>query len=155
MTAPDPSGLGVTRAIRAALADAGIAPGRIDFINAHGTGTPLNDAAEWAALSQVFGERAGRVPVTSTKGAVGHFLGSAGAIEAVATVLCLRERAVHPTPGAGEIDPLGPVDLVLGAPRPLPEGAVALSTNFAFGGSNAAVVIAAASGASATSGSST
>jgi 3-oxoacyl-[acyl-carrier-protein] synthase II len=142
MTAPDPSGQGVTRAIRAALADASVEPGRIDFVNAHGTGTPLNDAAEWAALAEVFGERAGRLPVTSTKGAVGHLLGSAGAIEAVATVLCLRERAVHPTPGGGEIDPQAPVDLVRERPRPIPAGAVALSTNFAFGGSNAALVLA-------------
>lgn len=92
MTAPDPSGLGVARAIHAALADAGLEPAQIDFVNAHGTGTPLNDAAEWAALAEVFGERAGRIPVASTKGAVGHLLGSAGAIEAVAAVLCDRAR---------------------------------------------------------------
>ncbi|MCZ7651852.1 MAG: beta-ketoacyl-[acyl-carrier-protein] synthase family protein [Thermoanaerobaculia bacterium] len=142
MTAPDPSGQGIRRAIEATLADAGVPPGRIDFVNAHGTGTPLNDAAEAAALAMVFGERLARLPVTSTKGAIGHFLGSAGAVEAVATVLCLGARLVHPTPGGGEVDPAGPVDLVLGAPRPLPAGAVALSTNFAFGGSNGAVVLA-------------
>jgi 3-oxoacyl-[acyl-carrier-protein] synthase II len=144
MTAPDPSGQGIRRAIEATLADAGVAPERIDFVNAHGTGTPLNDAAEAAALAMVFGERLARLPVTSTKGAVGHFLGSAGAVEAVATVLCLGARLVHPTHGGGEVDPAGPVDLVTGAPRPLPAGAVALSTNFAFGGSNGAVVLAAA-----------
>lgn len=141
MTAPDPSGLGVARAIHAALADAGLEPAQIDFVNAHGTGTPLNDAAEWAALAEVFGERAGRIPVTSTKGAVGHLLGSAGAIEAVATVLCLIEHAVHPTPGGGAVDPQGPVDLVRDLPRPVAAEAIALSTNFAFGGSNAAVVL--------------
>ena len=128
----------------ATLAAAGVSPDQIDFVNAHGTGTPLNDQAEAAALALVFGERLARLPVTSTKGAVGHLLGSAGAIEAVATVLCLEARLVHPTPGGGEVDPAGPVDLVLGAPRPLPAGAVALSTNFAFGGSNGAVVLAAA-----------
>ncbi|HSM51748.1 MAG TPA: beta-ketoacyl-[acyl-carrier-protein] synthase family protein [Thermoanaerobaculia bacterium] len=143
MTAPDPSGQGIRRAIEATLADAGVPPERIDFVNAHGTGTPLNDAAEAAALAMVFGERLPRLPVTSTKGAVGHFLGSAGAVEAVATVLCLGARLVHPTPGGGEVDPAGPVDLVMGAPRPLPAGAAALSTNFAFGGSNGAAVLAA------------
>ncbi|HQP92478.1 MAG TPA: beta-ketoacyl-[acyl-carrier-protein] synthase family protein [Thermoanaerobaculia bacterium] len=143
MTAPDPSGEGIRRAVAATLAAAGVSPDRIDFVNAHGTGTPLNDQAEAAALALVFGERLARLPVTSTKGAVGHLLGSAGAIEAVATVLCLEARLVHPTPGGGEVDPAGPVDLVLGAPRPLPAGAVALSTNFAFGGSNGAVVLAA------------
>ena len=141
MTAPQPCGSGVVRAIRAALADAGLAPEAIDFVNAHGTGTPLNDSAEWAALSAAFGERAGALPATSTKGCVGHYLGSAGAVEAVATVLCLLHRQVHPTPGDGEIDPAAPVDLVRGAPRPLPDHPIALSTNFAFGGANAAIVL--------------
>lgn len=143
MTAPDPTGAGLARAIRAALDGAGIAPAAIDFVNAHGTGTPHNDAAEWAAFAAVFGERAGRIPVTSTKGATGHLLGSAGALEAVATVLCLRSRLVHPTPGDGEIDAAAPVDLVRDGPRALPEAAVALSVNLAFGGANSAVVIAA------------
>ncbi len=141
MTAPDPSGAGVVRAIRAALADAGLGPDDIVFVNAHGTGTPLNDAAEWAALSAVFGDRAGKIPVTSTKGNLGHFLGSAGAIEAVATVLCLQHGEVHPTPGEGPIDPDAPVDLVLGEPRAVGRDGIALSTNFAFGGSNAAVIL--------------
>ena len=140
MTAPDPSGTGVARALNAALADARTAPEEIAFVNAHGTGTPLNDAAEWQAMLQVFGERASRVPVTSTKGAIGHFLGSAGAIEAVATILCLQAGEVHPTPGGGSVDPACPADLVLGAPRSLPSARAALSANFAFGGSNAALV---------------
>jgi 3-oxoacyl-[acyl-carrier-protein] synthase II len=140
MTAPDPSGAGVAQALRRALDDAGTGPDEIDFVNAHGTGTPLNDAAEWQALVRVFGDRAGAVPVTSTKGAVGHLLGSAGAIEAVATLLCLRAGEVHPTPGAGDVDPACPADLVLGAPRALPGARAALSANFAFGGSNAALV---------------
>ncbi len=141
MTAPDPSGAGVARAIRLALADAGVDADAVAFVNAHGTGTPLNDAAEWAALSTVFGERARRVPVTSSKGNLGHFLGSAGAIEAVATVLCLQHGEVHPTPGAGPVDPEAPVDLVLGEPRSIARNGAALSTNFAFGGSNAAVIL--------------
>jgi 3-oxoacyl-[acyl-carrier-protein] synthase II len=146
MTAPDPSGAGVVRAIRAALDDAEMGAEAITFVNAHGTGTPLNDAAEWQALKTVFGARAAALPVTSTKGNLGHFLGSAGAIEAVATVLCLLHGVVHPTPGAGIVESgaaADPVDLVLGAPRPVPAGA-ALSTNFAFGGSNAVAVFRAA-----------
>jgi 3-oxoacyl-[acyl-carrier-protein] synthase II len=144
MTAPDPGGHGVARAITLAMVDAGfegaqIVPEAIGFLNAHGTGTPLNDAAEWAALRAVFGDRT-RFPVTSTKGSVGHFLGSAGAIEAVATVRCLLEAKVHPTPGEGPVDPLAPVDLVLGAPREIAADCTALSTNFAFGGSNAAAI---------------
>jgi 3-oxoacyl-[acyl-carrier-protein] synthase II len=143
MTAPDPAGAGPARAIVAAFEDAGLGAGDIDFVNAHGTGTPLNDAAEWAALSIVFGERAGSVPVTSTKGVVGHLLGSAGAIEAVATVLCLVARAVHPTPGEGPVDPATPVRLVLGRPSPIDRPwPVAISTSLAFGGSNAAAVLA-------------
>jgi 3-oxoacyl-[acyl-carrier-protein] synthase II len=140
MTAPEPAGSGVARAVVAALADAGLPAAAVDFINAHGTGTPLNDAAEWQAIARVFGERAGRIPVTSTKGAVGHYLGAAGAIEALATVLCLTHGEVHPTPGEGTLDPRAAVDLVVGAPRALPGARVALSTNFAFGGSNAAAI---------------
>lgn len=146
MTAPDPTGTGPSRAIEAALADAGTAKDAIVFVNAHGTGTPLNDAAEWAALQLVFGARAGTIPVTSTKGVVGHLLGSAGAIEAVATVLCLVHGAVHPTPGGGPVDPQAAVNLVLERPLPIPPG-VALSTSLAFGGSNAAAVFGAAEGA--------
>jgi len=141
MTAPDPSGAGVERAVRAALADAATAPEEIAFVNAHGTGTPLNDAAEWEALRRVFGERASAIPVTSTKGSIGHYLGSAGAVEAVATALCLLHEEVHPTPGDGDVDPACPVDLVRGIPRTVPGARAALSTNFAFGGSNAALVL--------------
>ena len=140
MTAPHPEGLGAALAIEQALKDAGLKPEDIDFVNAHGTGTPLNDVAEWAALRRSLGERAGRIPLTSTKGVVGHLLGSSGAIEAVATILCLRERKLHPTPGAGTVDPAAPVDLVLGQPRSLPDARFGLSTSLAFGGANAAVI---------------
>jgi 3-oxoacyl-(acyl-carrier-protein) synthase len=139
MTAPDPSGRGAAAAVTAALSDAGMEPGEIDFINAHGTGTPLNDAAEWRAFERIFGERLKDLPLTATKAIVGHLLGSAGAIEAVATVLCLAAAEVHPTPGWGPVDPELPVRLVEGAPLPLAARA-AVSTNLAFGGSNAALV---------------
>jgi 3-oxoacyl-[acyl-carrier-protein] synthase II len=140
MTAPSPEGRGAGEAIRRALAEAGIEPAAVAFVNAHGTGTPLNDAAEWQALSDAFGERAATLPVTAPKGSVGHLLGAAGALEAVATVLSLLHREVHPTPAGGSSDPLAPVRLVTGAPLPLPEGAVGLSLNLAFGGSNAALL---------------
>jgi 3-oxoacyl-[acyl-carrier-protein] synthase II len=139
MTAPHPEGEGASRAIEAALADAGLPPSAIDFVNVHGTGTPLNDQAESRALHRVFGPRAAHLPLTSTKGVVGHLLGSSGAIEAVATVLSLQHGAVTPTPGEGEVDASLEIDLVVGAPRPL-EARHALSTSLAFGGSNAALV---------------
>ena len=141
MTSPEPTGAGVGLAVAAALADAGLDAGDIDFVNAHGTGTPLNDAAEATMLRALFGARNGRLPVTSTKGAVGHYLGAAGAIEALVTALCLREGVVHPTPGDGAADPALGVDLVVGAPRALPSARHALSTNLAFGGANAACVL--------------
>lgn len=140
MTAPDPQGGGAARAIRAALDDAGLAAAAVDFVNAHGTGTPLNDVAEWRALSTVFGERAGSIPLTSTKAGVGHLLGAAGAIEAAATILCLERRSIHPTPGDGEIDAETPVNLVRDR-RPAASAAeIAVSVNLGFGGCNAALV---------------
>ncbi|HVQ35339.1 MAG TPA: beta-ketoacyl-[acyl-carrier-protein] synthase family protein [Candidatus Bathyarchaeia archaeon] len=140
MTAPHSRGAGVEEAIRLALADAGVEPAEVDFVNAHGTGTPLNDAAEAAAIRAVFGDRAGSIPVTSTKALIGHLLGSAGAVEAVATVLCLARAEVHPMPRGGEPDAALGLDLVLGAPRPLGRAQCAVSTSLAFGGANAALV---------------
>ena len=144
MTAPEPSGSGASAALAAALADAGLAPEAVDFINVHGTGTPLNDAAEWQALARVFGNRVGRIPIAATKALIGHLLGCAGAIEAVVTLLCLRHGEVHPVPrlhGEG-IDPALGANLVLDRPLPLAEARVAVSTSLAFGGSNAALVFA-------------
>ncbi|HEV8337878.1 MAG TPA: beta-ketoacyl-[acyl-carrier-protein] synthase family protein [Candidatus Polarisedimenticolia bacterium] len=140
MTAPHPLGAGAAEAIGAALADAQLDPGEIDFVNAHGTGTPLNDLAECEALASVFGERARELPVTSTKSLVGHLLGSAGAVEAVATILCLVAGEVHPMPAEGESDPAIGVQLVLGSPLKLKRARHALSTSLAFGGANAALI---------------
>jgi 3-oxoacyl-[acyl-carrier-protein] synthase II len=150
MTAPEPEGTGAAAAIAAALGDAGLGPEEIDFVNAHATGTPLNDAAEWRALRGVFGERAGRIPVTATKAAVGHLLGCSGAIEALVTVLSLARGELHPVPAApavpamsADADPIDdacPVALVTGRPLALPAARAALSTSLAFGGSNAALV---------------
>jgi len=141
MAAPEPSGEGATRAIFAALEDAGLSPNAVDFLNVHGTGTPLNDAAEAKALHTVFGGRAARIPLTSTKSLVGHLLGAAGAFEAVVTVLCLARKLLHPTAGPGPVDPALGVDLVLDRPRELGDAHVALSTNLAFGGANTALVL--------------
>ena len=140
MTAPHPEGEGAARAIRAALADAGLDADDIGFINAHGTGTPLNDRAEWSAVLEVFGDAARELPLTSTKGLVGHFLGSSGAIEAVASLLCLEHGVVHATPGEEPADPNFGANLVIGEPKPFGKKA-AVSTSFAFGGSNAAVIL--------------
>lgn len=139
MTSPDPEGDGIARAVDAALADAGLGAGEIDFVNLHGTGTPANDAAEARMLARRFGPR--RPPATSTKACVGHFLGAAGAVEAVATLLGLAHGLVHPTPGEGVVDAALGVDLVVGAPREVAGARRALSTNLAFGGANAACVL--------------
>ncbi|MCA8960879.1 MAG: beta-ketoacyl-[acyl-carrier-protein] synthase family protein [Planctomycetes bacterium] len=142
MTAPVRDGSGAARAMLGALQRARCAPEAIAFVNAHGTGTAHNDVAEWHALRQVFGDRASAVPVTSTKGSIGHLLGAAGAIEAVATVLCLVHGAVHPTPGDGAIAEGVEIDLVRGAPRAIVHPGIAISVNLAFGGANAAIVVA-------------
>ena len=140
MTAPNPDGSGASEAIRLALQDAGLTPDDVDFVNAHGTGTPLNDASEAAALRAVFGDRVSSIPVTSTKSLIGHLLGSAGAVEAVCTVSGLARREVHPMPDAGERDPALNLDLVLGVPRALARAGCAISTSLAFGGANAVLV---------------
>ena len=141
MTAPLPDGAAAAGAARQALEDAGLTPAAVDFVNAHGTGTPHNDAAEWSALLGLLGERAARVPVEATKALVGHLLGSAGALEAVVTVLGLRAGLLHSVPGDEAVDPDTPVELVRGGPRPVPGARAALPLNLAFGGANAAVVL--------------
>ena len=146
MTAPHPDGAVAAGAARQALEDAGLTPAAVDFVNAHGTGTPHNDAAEWSALRGLLGERAARVPVEATKALVGHLLGSAGALEAVVTVLGLRAGLLHPVPGEEAVDPDTPVELVRGGPLALPGARAALSLNLAFGGANAAVVLTAWTG---------
>lgn len=131
-----PSVDGPARAIRAALRDAGLDPAQVGHVNAHGTGTQANDPTEAAALRQVFGERAGAIPVSATKSIHGHALGASGALEAVATVLALRHQLLPPTANFLGPDPECAVDLVTEAPR---AAAVeyAISNAFAFGGLNA------------------
>ncbi|MFO0760253.1 MAG: beta-ketoacyl synthase N-terminal-like domain-containing protein [Byssovorax sp.] len=140
MNAPDPSGDRAGAAVSAALADAGIAPADLAFINLHGTGTEKNDEAEHAALRRALGPLAERLPATSTKSLLGHLLGAAGAVEAIAALLDLEDELVHPTAGEGPVDPRLSIDLVLGAPRAIPGARAALSLNLGFGGANAALV---------------
>ncbi len=145
LTAPEPSGAAATRAIELALSDAGIGPDDVDYINAHGTSTQLNDAAETAALKRALGEeRAYKIPVSSTKSAIGHLLGAAGAVEAVATVQTLATRVIPPTVGYEVPDPDCDLDYVPGEARPLVlsngHPPVAISNSFAFGGHNVTLV---------------
>ncbi len=140
MTAPDPEGRGAALAMVRALRDAGREAGAVDFINAHATGTPLNDAAEYAALARVFGSRAASIPLVATKAGIGHLLGSAGAIEAVATILALRDQCWQPTPVSGPLDGASPVRLTRLAERA--EMRVAASLSLGFGGCNGAIILA-------------
>jgi 3-oxoacyl-[acyl-carrier-protein] synthase II len=114
-------------------------------VNAHGTSTPLNDRSETEALKRALGEEAGRVPVSSTKSTIGHLLGAAGAVEAIATAAALRERLIPPTLGYGEADEGLDLDYVPDEARPLPNGGsrvVAISDSFGFGGHNAVLCLA-------------
>lgn len=132
-----PEAAGQVRALHAALADAGLVAGDIDYVNAHGTATAEGDPVEVAALRAVFGERAARLPVSATKSMHGHQLGAAGAVEAIITVLALRERALPPTANLADLDPAcAGVDHIRTARRGQSLRA-ALSNSFAFGGSNA------------------
>jgi 3-oxoacyl-[acyl-carrier-protein] synthase II len=145
LTAPRADGSAAARAMTLALKDAGREPGDVTYVNAHGTSTPLNDRAETIAIKQALGEHAARVPVSSTKSAIGHLLGAAGAVEAVATVLALRDRVAPPTLGWAERDPELDLDYVPEGPRPLKgDRLVALSNSFGFGGHNAVLCLEAA-----------
>ncbi|MBN1875316.1 MAG: beta-ketoacyl-ACP synthase II [Anaerolineae bacterium] len=137
---PDPEGQGAQRAMRWALADAGVAPGDVDYVNAHGTGTPLNDAVETRAIKQVFGEHAYRLVINSTKSMIGHTMGGAGAIEAIVTALSLQEGVMHPTANLETPDPECDLDYIPGGVRCL-EARVALKNAFGFGGQNACLVL--------------
>lgn len=139
LTGPDPTGAGLARAIRAALEDAGAQPEEVDFVSAHGTGTPYNDLMEAKALALVFGERAATLPVNSIKGAIGHTMAAAGAIEAALCALVLEHGVVPPTAGLSHLDPDILLDVVAGAPR-RGQFRTALSTSSGFGGINAALV---------------
>ena len=139
ITAPSPGGVGAIRCMGLALEDAELQPGDIKQINAHGTSTPLNDAAEAAAITQVFGD--GSVPVVSTKGVTGHALGAAGALEAAAVLLSMEHRLIPPTANTKVLSDDMTLDVVIGEPRSWEPGPT-LSNNFGFGGHNGSVIIA-------------
>ncbi|HEY4279143.1 MAG TPA: beta-ketoacyl-ACP synthase II [Conexibacter sp.] len=139
ITATLPEGTYAAKAIERALADAGLTPGDIDYINAHGTSTELNDAAETTAIKLVFGDAAKDVPVSSLKSSTGHLLGAAGAVEAIATVLAMNARTIPPTLGLEQQDPQLDLDYVPGQSRsftPRNGKPKALSNSFGFGGHN-------------------
>lgn len=139
MVAPHPEGLGAVRAMRLALRDAGLGAGEIEHVNAHGSSTPLNDRIETRAIKEVFGERAGRIPVSGTKGMHAHALGASGAMEAAIAALTLSERYLPSTTNLTERDPDCDLDYVAGAGRREKVRTV-LSNSFGFGGSNACLV---------------
>ena len=141
MTAPSEDGDGAFRCMRNALKDAGIEPGAVDYINAHGTSTPLGDIAETKAVKRVLGAHAGSVAVNSTKSMTGHLLGAAGGIEAVFTALAIRDQVSPPTINLRTPDPECDLDYVPNVARKMPIR-VALSNSFGFGGTNATLVMA-------------
>ncbi len=142
ITAPSPGGVGAIACMRLALADSGIEASEVKQVNAHGTSTPLNDAAEAAAVTEVFGER--NVPVVSIKGVTGHALGAAGALEAAAALLSIEKQLIPPTANTKVLGDDMTIDVVMGQARPWTPGPV-ISNNFGFGGHNGSVVIAPAS----------
>ena len=147
LTAPEPSGRGAAKAIELALKDAGVGPEDVVYVNAHGTSTPLNDRSETNAIKSALGEGlAAGVPVSSTKSAIGHLLGAAGAVEAIATLLALRDRIAPPTLNYEEPDEGLDLDYVPNEARPLAAGngngrAIGISNAFGFGGHNAVLCL--------------
>jgi 3-oxoacyl-[acyl-carrier-protein] synthase II len=138
MTHPRPDGTVAALAVRHALEDAGVGPEDVDYVNAHGTGTPFNDRSEAAALYAALGPKAREVPVSSTKSMVGHLLGGAGAVEGILTALALQEQWLPPNVNYETPDPDCDLRIVRRAERAR-RLTVALSNSFGFGGANAAL----------------
>jgi len=145
ITAPPANGEGAAAAITRALDDAGLRPDQIVYVNAHGTSTPINDRAETAAIKTALGAHAYKVPISSTKSAIGHLLGGAGSVEAVATILALRNRTIPPTLGLEQPDPELDLDYVPLTSRSLAvedgQTLAAISNSFGFGGHNAVLCL--------------
>jgi len=139
ITAPEPNATGAARAMEAAIKDAGISKDEVDYINAHGTSTPLNDKAETLAIKKVFGERASEIPVSSTKSMTGHLLGAAGAVELAASILTMNAGFIHPTINYETPDPECDLDYVPNVPRQK-EFNVVLSNSLGFGGHNSVII---------------
>ncbi len=135
-----PSVAGQAMALRQALERAGLAPEEVDYVNAHGTGTPLNDVTETQAIKDALGGHARRVPISSTKSVIGHAMGASGALELIAAILAIRKQVLPPTVNLDEPDPECDLDYVPNAPRPAALR-TALSNSFAFGGSNVVLAV--------------
>jgi 3-oxoacyl-[acyl-carrier-protein] synthase II len=140
VTRPDPEAGGAVRAIRWALQEARVDPGEVDYINAHGTSTRLNDLMETEAVKRAFGPAAGALPLSSIKSMIGHLIGAAGAVEAVALALTLHQGVLPPTINLTHPDPGCDLDYVPNCARETPVR-TAVSTSFGFGGQNAALVM--------------
>ncbi|CAI8003277.1 3-oxoacyl-[acyl-carrier-protein] synthase 2 [Geodia barretti] len=136
---PQETGESAAKAMQGALDDAGLGTGDVDYINAHGTSTPMNDAAETVAIKRLFGDAAYKVPISSTKGMIGHSLGASGALEAVACVKTIMDQRIHPTVNQESPDPDCDLDYVPNESRAADVGVV-LSNAFGFGGQNACLV---------------
>jgi len=143
MIAPDPTGEGAAFAVQQALASAQVSIEDVDYINAHGTSTPLGDVAETRAIKAVFGKRAYEIPISSTKSMIGHMMGATGAVEAIACVMSMQEGIIHPTINYEEADPECDLDYVPNKAR-RGEVKVAVSNSFGLGGQNAVLVLGAA-----------
>jgi 3-oxoacyl-[acyl-carrier-protein] synthase II len=141
ITMPDEDGKGAIRSMRKALEDAGAQPHDIGYINAHGTSTPFNDKIETLAIKDVFGNNGGVPPVSSTKSAIGHLLGAAGAVEAVISLCAIERGVLPPTLNLEEPDPECDLDYVPDGPREAPGLKAVLSNSFGFGGQNATLVL--------------
>ncbi|MBV8077958.1 MAG: hypothetical protein JO284_16230 [Planctomycetaceae bacterium] len=141
LTRPEPDGKGAAIAMRAALREARLDPAAVDYINAHGTSTRLNDFMETVAVKRVFGDRAASIPMSSQKSLVGHLIGASGALEAAATALSLERGVVPPTINQATPDPHCDLDYVPNTAREQPLR-TAISNSFGFGGQNASLVMA-------------
>ena len=139
LTAPHPEGIGAVNAMRTALAMAGITPEKIDYINTHGTSTPLGDVAEIAAIKTVFGEHAYKLNISATKSMTGHLLGAAGVVESIACLLAMQHQIVPPTINLDNLDPLVDLDVTPNTPRPRTIE-YALNNGFGFGGHNGSLI---------------
>jgi 3-oxoacyl-[acyl-carrier-protein] synthase II len=140
ITAPSPEGKAAARAVRLALEDGDLKPEQIDYVNAHGTSTELNDKTETAVIKAVFGEHAKKLAVSSTKSMTGHLLGATSAVELIATILCMERGMIHPTINYETPDPECDLDYVPNTPRPGVINA-AISNSLGFGGHNAVVAV--------------
>ena len=140
MTSPEPEGAQAIRAMQIAMRSAGVDPDDIDYINAHGTSTPLNDKIETMIIKKVFGKRAYQIPISATKSMVGHLIGAAGSVELIATILAMEHGVIPPTINYETPDPECDLDYVPNRSRPA-QIRTAMKNSFGFGGKNSILII--------------